>query len=67
MYDKTPCPGNWTDHYDDVYSGGNSTAPMLHDVPPARITQVLGPDGNPVRVDVPRRAIGFDLRGVRNG
>jgi hypothetical protein len=67
MYDKTPCPGNWTDYYDDFYSGVDTPAPLLHDAPPSRVTQVLGPDGKPVRVDTPRRVLGFDLRRVRNG
>jgi len=61
MIDKKPTPGNWTEWSEKAFEGQNSPAPYLHDAPPNRTTQVLGPDGNPVRVDVPRRAIGFDL------
>lgn len=34
---------------------------------PYRISALLGPDGEPLRVPFPRNRIGFDLTGGRNG
>lgn len=62
MIDKKPTPGDYTDWVMEPYQdSGIYSAPMLHDTPPARKSSVLGPDGNPMMVDVPRRRIGFDL------
>ena len=62
MIDKKPTPGNWTDLSEEAYSGDGLYAQMVHDVPPVRTSSILGPDGNPMQLDIPRRKIGFDLR-----
>lgn len=62
MIDKRPTPGDYTDFVMEPYADGGGSAPMLHETIPARVSEVLGPDGNPVMVDLPRRKIGFDLR-----
>jgi len=61
MIDKKPSPHDWTDGVMEPYRGGGVITPMLHESIPSRASQVLGPDGEPVRVAVPRRKIGFDL------
>ena len=51
---------------DDLLYGlgpmNNETWLTLHDRPSERMSVILGPDGEPFRVPVPRMAIGFDLR-----
>jgi len=60
MIDKRPVDGDVTsDWWLDTES--NSSAPMLTEQTPHRVSQVLGPDGNPVLITEPRRVIGFDL------
>lgn len=34
---------------------------------PFRVSALLGPDGEPLKVPLPRNKIGFDLTGGRNG
>lgn len=36
--------------------------PMLHDRPSERVSELLGMDGEPLLVPIPRHAMGFDLR-----
>lgn len=61
MIDKRPTPGDLSEWMMEPYEGDSSPAPMLHEAVPSRASQVLGPDGEPVKVAVPRRKIGFDL------
>lgn len=60
MIIKSPTPGNWT--WELMPEAEEYPAPVLHDAPSTRRSTVLGPDGEPITVDVPRRAMGFDLR-----
>ena len=62
MIDRKPSPCDWSDPLLRPYSGANTPAPYLHDRPSARVSSLLGPDGEPLLVPIPRRAIGFDLR-----
>lgn len=61
MIDKTPTPGDMTEWLMEPYEADHCPRPMLHDVPPVRSTGVLGPDGEEVSCDVPRRRMGFVL------
>lgn len=64
MIDRRPTPGNYTHLIEDDVGLNNlpyNPTPNLHDVPPVRQSSVLGPDGNPLMVDVPRQRIGFVL------
>ena len=62
MIDKTPTPGSWTDDIIEPYDERFDVSPALHDTPSQRQSTVLGVDGEPMWIDVPRRALGFDLR-----
>lgn len=65
MIDRRPVPGDLTDWYDDVISASPMhEPPQLTDTWPERKSSVLGPDGEPVRYNVPRRKIGFNLRPI---
>ena len=68
MIDKQPSFGNWTWDVEMPYEDRNANAgPVtLHDTPPVRQSCVLGPDGNPVLIDIPRRKIGFALTPSQN-
>lgn len=50
----------------ELISGGNGVSEYVsvEEQVPYRTTSVLAPDGTNVRVAVPRRAIGFDLRSL---
>lgn len=63
MIDINPSQGNWTDYLEYTYrdTSANVTQVLLHDTPPIRQSNVLGPNGEPVYVDTPRLKIGFDL------
>jgi hypothetical protein len=61
MIDKQPAPGDLTDWLMEPYEARDTPSPMLHDATPARVSSVLGPDGEPVMVDTPRRRMGFVL------
>jgi hypothetical protein len=63
---KKPSPINWTDWCMEPYEGDTLPAPVLHDEPPHRQSSVLGADGDPMTISMPRRAIGFDLRPRQN-
>ena len=60
MINKTPT--GWTWHLEDNLGPSIEVIPALHDRPAARVSALLGPDGEPLLVPYPRRAIGFDLR-----
>lgn len=61
MIVKTPSLGDWTEEICEPFEADHSPRPTLHDTPPVRRTGVLGPDGEEVSVDIPRRRIGFVL------
>ena len=61
MIDRKPTPGDWTDSVMEPYCGSSGISPMLNEPIPARVSEVLGPDGNPVLISVPRHRLGFDL------
>lgn len=62
MIDKRPSPGDLTDWVMEPYEPADAAPnPVLHDEYPFRHSAVLGADGEPLMVAVPRRAIGFDL------
>lgn len=61
MIDVKPTPGNWTDFSLQPYKEIQVNAPVLYDLVPAWKSKVLGPDGNPVMIPVPRNKLGFDL------
>ena len=65
VIDVKPSSINYTDWLEEPYRANHTIAPTLHDTPPVRQSQVLGPDGEPVSVDMPRRRIGFDLTANR--
>lgn len=60
MIDKKP--GDWSDELMDGIDERAKVHVTLYDREPSRKSAVLGPDGKPVTVDLPRRRIGFDLR-----
>ncbi len=62
MIDKQPSPGNWTEYLMDAYAGPEAERPSLSYRPSYRVSALLGPDGEPLLVPIPRVAIGFDLR-----
>lgn len=62
MVDNQPTPGNWTCDLMDQFDTEVNICPVLTEPIPSRPSEVLGPDGEPVSVDLPRRVIGFDLR-----
>ncbi|MGK7753761.1 hypothetical protein [Roseovarius sp. C03] len=64
MIDRRPVPGNFTEHLEEdcgLSGAPQAPSPTLLDTPPERKTGVLGPDGEPVSRDVPRRRLGFIL------
>ena len=61
MIDKMPTPGDMTDYLMEPYSGGNGASPMTFDRPSERVSALLGPDGEPLLVGIPRVRLGFDL------
>ena len=61
MIDKKPTPGDLTHWVMEPYEADSGPVPTLHEQNPARVSSVLGPDGSPVTVAVPRRKLGFDL------
>lgn len=59
MIDKNP-----SDSFDwdgDPIGPDVAVCPLVHDREPRGRTSVLGPDGEPMSVDIPRRRIGFVL------
>lgn len=46
---------------------GECASPAVLDRPHERVSELLGPDGEPLLVAYPRRAIGFDLRPQKRG
>lgn len=68
MIDKRPTPGDMTQWVMEPYDRHvPDICPTLHEEVPARRSSVLGPDGEPLMVGVPRPVIGFDLRPRRKG
>jgi hypothetical protein len=46
----------------DIWDAPGPILPLLHEAVPERVTEILGPNGEPVTATVPRFKIGFDLR-----
>lgn len=60
MIDVKPmdgCDWRWTGQYESGYC----PQPEVWHEPAERVSAVLGPDGEPLRVGYERRRIGFDL------
>lgn len=61
---KTKSQGAWVSDWDgfpdkwDGYCGGYD----IHDAPRYRVSELLGPDGEPLMVGIERPKMGFDLR-----
>lgn len=51
----------WHEELTDALGPEIAVEPLLFDREPSRLSQVLGPDGEPVKIDLPRRRAGFDL------
>ncbi len=63
MIDKRPTPGDLTEYVmEPYYPDCEPIYPSLSYSPSERVSEVLGPDGEPLMVGYPRPAIGFDLR-----
>lgn len=63
MIDKRPAPGDLSDWVMTPYEDrSGDIQPAIFDRPSERVSALLGPDGEPLLVGIPRRAIGFDLR-----
>ncbi len=64
MIDKKPGDSlhEWPSYWD-----GWQSEPQIDHRPSERISALLGPDGEPLMVPIPRRAMGFDLRQKREG
>lgn len=61
MIDKTPT--GWTWELEENLGPELSIQPPLMDHHPSyRVSELLGPDGHPLRVPYPRVKMGFDLR-----
>lgn len=65
MIIRTPMIGDWSTDLDDGYDYQDTPEITVHDRPSERISALLGPDGEPLLVPIPRRAVGFDLRAKR--
>jgi len=59
MINKTPT--GWTIDLEEMLGPEIGGEPLVHDREPSRQSSVLGPDGNPVSVPIPRQKMGFDL------
>lgn len=59
MIDKKP--NDWSEDLVDAMGWCDPVVPILHEEAPSRRSGVLGPDGEPVMLGLPRRRIGFDL------
>ena len=60
MINKTPT--GWTDYYENQLG---PTLPQNHDVYDTtvwRVSALLGPDGQPLMVSIPRQKIGFHVQ-----
>jgi hypothetical protein len=57
----------WTESYDGFPEewGGFCTGRDIESAMPYRISALLGPDGEPLKVPLPRHKLGFDLTGGR--
>jgi len=67
MIDKRPTPGDLSDELIFPYDDRQECVPIIHDTPARRQSTILGPDGEPMWIDTPRRALGFDLRPTSKG
>ncbi|MGB0928883.1 MAG: hypothetical protein ACPGVA_16845 [Pikeienuella sp.] len=62
MIDRRPSTGDWSDDLMEPFHGHSTPAPMVHDSDPVRKTELLDPSGEPLSINIPRCALGFDLR-----
>lgn len=62
MIHRTPTPGDWSEDLVAGYDYPEAPEITIFDRPSERVSALLGPDGEPLMVQFPRRAIGFDLR-----
>lgn len=56
----SPALGNWTDDIVEPARDGY-IATQVSEAEPSRPSSLLGPDGEPLRVDLPRGRMGFVL------
>ena len=59
MIFRTTMPGNWTDELEPYYE--YAAAFTVSETTPHRYSAILGLDGEPLRIDLPRRRAGFVL------
>jgi hypothetical protein len=53
--------------WDELSSHGECPVPAVYQSPSERVSAVLGPDGEPLRVGYERPKLGFDLSPKKKG